>query len=79
MLDGINYAPRIRIPVLMLNGRYDSIFPYEQSQKRFFDLLGTPAKDKRQVIYDAGHLVDIGNQGKREISDWFDKYLGPVQ
>ena len=78
MLDGINYLPRIRIPVLMLNGRYATILPYEQSQMRFFNLLGTPAKDKRLVLDDGAHLVEIGNQGKRKISDWFDRYLGPV-
>ena len=62
----------------MLHGRYDALLPLEPSAKRFFDLLGTPAKRKRLVIYEGGHLVDFGNRGKREISDWFDRYLGPV-
>ena len=26
-VDQINFAPRVKIPTLMLNGRYDSFFP----------------------------------------------------
>jgi hypothetical protein len=32
-LNGVNYAPRVRIPVLMISGRYDYFFPLEVSQK----------------------------------------------
>ena len=48
-MDIVNYAPRIRVPTL-INGRYDSVLPYELSQVRLFDLLGTPAADKRHVL-----------------------------
>ena len=78
MSEAINYAPHITVPVLMINGRYDTVFPYEL-QRRFFDLLATPATAKRHVVYDEAHLVVLGNQGKREVSDWFDRYLGPVR
>ena len=40
--DAVNFLPRVTIPVLMLSGKYDSVFPYELSQKPFFWLLGTP-------------------------------------
>lgn len=43
----INYVTRVKIPTLMLNGRYDIAFPYEASVKPMFDLLGTPAAHKR--------------------------------
>jgi eukaryotic-like serine/threonine-protein kinase len=78
--DSWNYAPRVRIPVLMLNGRDDFLFPVETSQKPLFNALGTPASDKRYVQYEGGHanLVSrpdlIGN-----ILEWFDRYLGPVK
>jgi cephalosporin-C deacetylase-like acetyl esterase len=42
----INYVSRIRIPTLMLNGKYDTITPYETSIKPMFDLLGTPKERK---------------------------------
>ncbi len=40
MIDLINYAPRITVPVLMLSGLYDHIYPYEQSQKRYLGRVG---------------------------------------
>ena len=75
--DAINYVSRINIPVLMLNGRYDSNFPLEETVKPFFNLLGTPAKNKRLVVYDTDHYVAKGDM-VREVLDWLDKYLGPV-
>jgi formylglycine-generating enzyme required for sulfatase activity len=77
MLDSINYLPRVDIPVLMINGRYDHLFLYESSQRRMFDLLGTPIERRRQVLYDTGHFDFPRNQVAREASDWFDRYLGP--
>ena len=41
-VDQINFTPRVTIPTLMLNGRYDYIFPQETSQLPMFRLLGTP-------------------------------------
>ena len=55
--DQINFVTRVRIPVLMLNGRYDHFFPVESSQLPLFRLLGTPEKDKKHVIYETGHAV----------------------
>jgi dienelactone hydrolase len=79
MIDLINYAPRITIPVLMLSGRYDHIYPYEQSQKRVFELLGTRPADKTQIAYDTGHFTLPPNRVAADVSDWFDRRLGPVR
>jgi dienelactone hydrolase len=76
--DTINFIPRVRVPLLMLNGRYDHFFPVESSQIPFFKLLGTPEKDKRQVIYETGHAVPR-KEFIRESLDWLDRYLGPVR
>jgi pimeloyl-ACP methyl ester carboxylesterase len=76
--DQINFLPRVIQPVLMLNGKYDMYFPVETSQKPMFDLLGTPAKDKKIIIYDTGHLVPRTDLIK-EILAWYNKYLGPVK
>jgi hypothetical protein len=48
-------VPGVTIPVLMLSGRYDSSLPLESSQRPLFHFLGTPGKDKKQVIYEGGH------------------------
>ena len=76
--DQINFVTRVRIPVLMLNGRYDHFFPVESSQLPLFRLLGTPEKDKRHIIYETGHAVPR-KEFIRESLDWLDKYLGPVK
>ena len=76
--DGIHFAPRARMPVLMLNGRLDFVFPVETSQLPMLRLLGAPDKDKRHVLFDAGHgLPRI--PVIREVLDWLDRYLGPVR
>ncbi|MBI1786855.1 MAG: protein kinase [Acidobacteria bacterium] len=79
--DLVNFLPRIHIPVLMLNGRYDTTFPVEISQVPLFRLLGTPEKDKRHVILEGSHavLISARNEVIRETLDWLDKYLGPVR
>jgi formylglycine-generating enzyme required for sulfatase activity/tRNA A-37 threonylcarbamoyl transferase component Bud32/dienelactone hydrolase len=75
--DPFHYAPRVRIPVLMLNGRYDFFFPIETSQIPLFRLLGTPADAKRHVVYDGSHFVPRGVL-MRETLDWLDRWLGPT-
>jgi len=74
--DQINYVSRINIPVLMLNGRYDTFFPYESSTIPFFDLLGTPETDKRLRVYETDHSVPKSEIIK-ETLDWLDQYFGP--
>ncbi len=76
--DAFNFLPRVTSPVLMLNGRYDYFFPLETSQRPFFARLGTPAADKKQLIYEGGHDVPRTELIKESLS-WFDKYLGPVR
>ena len=75
--DPVNYLPRINMPVLMVNGRYDYLFPVETTQVPLMDLLGTPEEHKRHRIVDAAHSVPLSDL-IRETLDWLDKYLGPV-
>ena len=76
--DQVNFAPRIKTPVLMLNGRFDFIWPPAISQEPMFRMLGTRPEDKRRVVYESGHDIPraamIG-----ETLGWLDRYLGPVQ
>ena len=77
-VDPLNFLPRIRVPVLMLNGKYDYYFPVETAQRPFFRYLGTPVADKRHVVYEGGHDVPR-TQLIAETLAWLDKYLGPVR
>ena len=76
-IDALNYAPRIRIPTLMLNGRYDFGMPYETAQRPLFDLLGSPAEHKHHAVLETGHKLPTEDVA-REILPWLDHYLGPV-
>jgi eukaryotic-like serine/threonine-protein kinase len=77
-VDQLNYLPRIKQPILMLNGKYDMFFPVETSEKPMFAFLGTAPEDKKSIIYESGHLVPR-TDFMRETLNWFDKYLGPVK
>ncbi len=74
----LNYASRVRIPTLMLNGKYDNIFNVDGQVRPMFDLLGTPASQKRLILYDTDHIPPRAEY-VRETLDWFDRYLGEVR
>jgi len=75
--DEINFAPRVKVPTLMVNGRYDHFFPLETSQNVMFRFLGAPEKHKRHAVLDSGHIPPEDLM-VREILDWLDKYQGTV-
>jgi hypothetical protein len=77
--DHVDFAPRLTRPVLMVNGRYDATFPLDSSQEPLFRMLGTPAADKRHVVFDTPHDVRLRRPDLvREVLAWLDKYLGRV-
>lgn len=76
----VNFAPRVAIPILMVNGNQDPVFPYATHQKPLFDLLGTPEEDKKHLTYPGRHhMLGLSYvQMQKDILSWLDKYLGPV-
>jgi serine/threonine protein kinase/dienelactone hydrolase len=77
-VDQVNFAPHVKAPVLMLNGRYDFLWPARISQEPMFRLLGTPTDQKRRVVYDTAHDLPRTETIKESLN-WLDKYLGPVK
>lgn len=77
--DPVNFAPHVRQPVLMVNGRDDFDLPYATAQVPLFQALGTPATDKRHAVLEGGHIPPRPQEVFKEILDWLDRYLGPVQ
>jgi predicted esterase len=73
--DAVNFAPRVSVPVLMLNGRFDNFLPTASSQEPLFRLLGTPAEHKRRVVYEAAHNIPR-NEMIKEVVNWMEKYWG---
>jgi formylglycine-generating enzyme required for sulfatase activity/dienelactone hydrolase/tRNA A-37 threonylcarbamoyl transferase component Bud32 len=73
--DPFHFAPLLRQPILMVNGRYDFFFPVDTTQVPLFELLGSPPKDKRHVILETGH-VPPNEILTQEVLEWLDRYLG---
>jgi hypothetical protein len=74
----MNYVTRVKIPTLMINGRYDSFLAYETSIKPRFDLLGTPDEHKELKVYETDHIPPRIEFIKETLA-WLDRYLGPVK
>src|SRR5262249_19668523 len=68
--------PRVKAPVLMLNGRFDYIFPTATCQEPMFRFLGTSPEHKRRVVYDTAHDIPRPEAIKESL-DWLDRYIGP--
>jgi serine/threonine protein kinase/formylglycine-generating enzyme required for sulfatase activity/dienelactone hydrolase len=71
----INFLPRVKQPVLMLNGRYDFFFPVDSSQEPFYRLLGSPKDQKKHLIFETGHSIPR-NELIKETLNWLDLYFG---
>jgi eukaryotic-like serine/threonine-protein kinase len=77
-IDYINYVSRVTIPTLMLHGRYDANVSFENAAKPMFDLLGTPDKDKKLIVYETDHIIPMKELIKESLN-WLDRYFGPVE
>jgi formylglycine-generating enzyme required for sulfatase activity/dienelactone hydrolase len=75
------FAQRVKTPVQMVNGRYDSAFPLKISAEPMFRSLGT--SDKRHVVLDCPHtcspFLPEAQKLVRANLEWLDRYLGPVR
>jgi dienelactone hydrolase len=78
--DQADFAPRMKKPVLMVNGRYDYVFSVENAQNPLFKMLGTPEEDKKHVLLETPHdVTEDRPRLTKEVLDWLDKYLGRVE
>jgi eukaryotic-like serine/threonine-protein kinase len=76
--DAVNFASHVKIPVLMIDGRYDFHHPIDACQEPLFRLLAASPANKRHVLFDSGHIPPI-LPTIRETLNWLDAYLGPVK
>jgi len=77
-VDTLNYAPHVKLPVLMLNGRYDLVFPLGPSVRPLFERIGTSSGDKVLRVCESDHSIPRAELIRESLA-WLDKYLGPVQ
>lgn len=71
-----HYLPRVTLPTLFMTGRDDFSYHYESSQIPLFRNLGTPAQQKKHVIFAGGHLPTGYSELQREVISWLDRTLG---
>jgi pimeloyl-ACP methyl ester carboxylesterase len=77
-VDVFNFAPRCRVPMLMINGRDDFLMPLDPTQRMLFRLLGAPEAHKRHALLAGGHLPSDLTGVIKETLAWLDRELGPV-
>jgi dienelactone hydrolase/tRNA A-37 threonylcarbamoyl transferase component Bud32 len=82
VVDPFHFAPRVRVPLLMINARFDYLFPVETSALPLFEHIGSPVK--KHFVSETGHALDGShvvprNEVIRETLDWFDGHLGRVR
>jgi cephalosporin-C deacetylase-like acetyl esterase len=76
-IDSWNYAPRVKVPVLMLSGEDDSMAPMKTSQIPMFNALGTSKKEYHH--YPGGHVDYINREEViKEALKWLNSNLGDV-
>ena len=73
-----NFMPRVKVPLLLINGRDDFQTPPE-AQRRIMELVGTAPDHKRHVSLEGGHVPNDFRGVVREVLEWFDKYLGTAR
>ena len=73
--DEFNFLPRVKVPTLVMSGRYDDVFPFDRTVEPYFRLLGSPAEQKRHVVYPTQHFLPRDQQ-IAETLNWLDKYFG---
>lgn len=77
--DQADFAPRLKKPVLMVNGKYDFTFPPDLSQTPMFNMIGTPPADKVRKVFETPHDVSqMKTELAQEVLGFLDKYLGRV-
>jgi eukaryotic-like serine/threonine-protein kinase len=71
----INLAPHIRVPKLMIHGRYDENQPLKINAKPLYKLLREP---KRFIEFEGGHRPPM-EVLVPTMNGWLDEKLGPVR
>ena len=73
--DPLNFTPRLRIPLLMLNGGYDFVHHVEGGLNPFIRFLGTPPEHQVRRVYETDHQAPRLERIKETMA-FLNKYLG---
>ena len=73
--NGASFAPHIRVPKLLIQGRFDEAVRYETEFQPLVRLLPEP---KRVALLDLGHIPPL-EVSVPIVNAWLDETLGPVR
>jgi len=73
--NAVNFAPYIKVPKLMIHGRYDEGIPFRTRARPLFDLLSEP---KELIVLETGHFPPM-DQWVPPALRFLDTTLGPVE
>jgi eukaryotic-like serine/threonine-protein kinase len=63
----------------MVNGAQDYVFPLRESQTPMFQMLATPAAEKKHVVLDTPHdVTERRPELVGAVLGWLDQYLGRI-
>ncbi|MHC4432752.1 MAG: alpha/beta hydrolase family protein [Planctomycetota bacterium] len=80
VFDIARFAGHVDVPVLMINGTDDSLFPYETHQRPLHEVLKARNEKATHRVYPGPHGIFgfFSTQIKRDVREWMDEHLEPV-
>jgi dienelactone hydrolase len=72
----VYFLTQVKIPTLMINGKFDTIFPLDNITT-MFNLLGTSENNKKLVLCNSDHLAPV-EVVMNETLNWLDLQFGKV-
>jgi DNA-binding winged helix-turn-helix (wHTH) protein len=72
------YWPEVATPILLLNGRYDISTHQLESREALLEAIGTAPENKRGIVYESSHWPLPPHRVEKDVSEWLDTYLGPL-
>jgi dienelactone hydrolase len=80
VLDIARFADHVDVPVLMFNGKSDSIFLYKTHQLPLYEILKANNEKTIHRLYSGPHGIFGFHRTEiaRDVREWLDEHLGPV-
>jgi alpha-beta hydrolase superfamily lysophospholipase len=75
-IDPRRYAPHVKLPILMLNGTYDTVFSVKSSQSPMFRHLGSA--DKQHKFLPSSHTIPA-DEAANVVDEWLRARVGKAK
>jgi serine/threonine protein kinase/formylglycine-generating enzyme required for sulfatase activity/dienelactone hydrolase len=75
-IDPMTYAAHVKIPLLVMNGQFDTVFVYDEHQLPFFERLGS--QDKHLEIFSTAFHLPPVDDSVRFADQWLRDHTQPT-